>query len=142
MDAPLDNLPGYLLRRASIASMLRLHQHLAPHDLRATEASLILLIAERTGLTQSEAGRILGIKRANMAPLTAKLELRGLVKRVQLSGRSQELALTQAGTKLLAKVRAATATHEAETLARVPEALRQHVVPILEALWGHNRQGS
>ena len=66
MDDPLGYLPGYVLRRASIATMGRLHQHLGAHDLRATEASLILLIGERTGLTQSEAGRSLGIKRANM----------------------------------------------------------------------------
>ena len=44
MDDPLGYLPGYVLRRASIATMGRLHQHLGVHDLRATEASLILLI--------------------------------------------------------------------------------------------------
>ena len=138
MDDPLGYLPGYVLRRASIATMSRLHEHLSAHDLRATEASLVLLIGERAGLTQSEAGRILGIKRANMAPLTAKLEARGLLERVQLTGRSQELVLTASGKRMLAKVRTAIAMHEAETMARVPEALREHVIPILTALWGQD----
>lgn len=139
MEDPLIQLPGYVLRRASIATMARLHDHLNAHDLRATEASLILLLGERSGLTQSEAGRILGIKRANMVPLTAKLEARGFLSRRQVSGRSQELSLTDLGKQLLADVRSTLATHEGETMARVPEALRPHVVPILLALWGQDK---
>lgn len=142
MDDPLANLPGYVLRRASIATMGRLHLHLAVHDLRATEASLLLLIGDRAGLTQSEAGRVLGIKRANMAPLTAKLAARGLLQRLQRNGRSQELELTPAGKRMLGKVRAVTAAHEAETMARVPEDLRPHVIPILLALWGQDNEES
>jgi DNA-binding MarR family transcriptional regulator len=142
MIDPLSYLPGYVLRRASLATMGRLHTHLAPHGLRATEASLILLIGERSGLTQSDAGRILGIKRANMAPLTAKLELRGLVRRVQLNGRSQELALTPEGTLMLEKVRSVIDMHEAETMARLPADLRPYVIPILAAIWGPDSQES
>jgi len=138
MTDPLIHLPGYVLRRASIATMKRLNDHLSALDLRATEASLILLIGSRGGLTQSEAGRILGIKRANMAPLTAKLEARGLLARRQISGRSQELSLTPSGEQLLVDVRALIAQHEAETMARVPQELRAFVMPILLVLWGQD----
>ena len=138
MTDPLIHLPGYVLRRASIATMKRLNDHLSALDLRATEASLILLIGSRGGLTQSEAGRILGIKRANMAPLTAKLETRGLLARRQISGRSQELSLTPSGEQLLVDVRALIAQHEAETMARVPQELRAFVMPILLVLWGQD----
>ena len=136
MDDPLNQLPGYVLRRASIATMGRLHDHLAVHDLRATEASLIMLIGDREGVTQSEAGRVLGIKRANMVPLTAKLDARGILTRTQMDGRSQGLALTKSGSVILRQVRAAIAKHEDETMARVPEDLRAHVIPILTAIWG------
>lgn len=139
MDHPLGSLPGYVLRRASIATMGRLHKHLGAHDLTPTEASLLLLVGERIGLTQSEAGRILGIKRANMVPLTARLEARGLLDRLQLTGRSQELVLTKLGKRMLTDVRAAIAAHEAETMARVPENLRAHVIPVLTALWGPDK---
>ena len=138
MTDPLIHLPGYVLRRASIATMKRLNDHLSALDLRATEASLILLIGSRGGLTQSEAGRILGIKRANMAPLTAKLEARGLLARRQISGRSQELSLSPSGEQLLVDVRALIAQHEAETMARVPQELRAFVMPILLVLWGQD----
>ena len=136
MDDPLSQFPGYVLRRASIATIGRLHDHLAAHDLRATEASLIILMRDREGITQSEAGRVLGIKRANMVPLTAKLEARGFLTRTQMDGRSQGLALTKAGLAILRRVRAAIAKHEDETMARVPEDLRAHVIPILTAIWG------
>ena len=136
MDDPLNQLPGYVLRRASIATMGRLHDHLAVHDLRATEASLIMLIGDREGITQSEAGRVLGIKRANMVPLTAKLETRGILTRTQMDGRSQGLALTKSGSVILRQVRAAIAKHEDETIKRVPEELREHVIPIRTAIWG------
>lgn len=136
MDDPLSQLPGYVLRRASIATMGRLHDHLAAHDLRATEASLIMLIGDRKSITQSEAGRVLGIKRANMAPLTAKLEARSLLTRTQMDGRSQGLVLTKAGLAILLQVRSAVARHEKETIARVPEELRRYVIPILTAIWG------
>lgn len=135
MDDPLTHLPGYVLRRASIATMGRLHEHLATHNLRATEASLIMLIGSTAGLTQSDAGKLLGIKRANMAPMTAKLEARNLLARRQISGRSQELSLTQEGHQMLGNVRALITRHEDEMMAHVPKDLRAHVLPVLLALW-------
>lgn len=138
MDDPLSKLPGYVLRRASLATMGRLHDHLAAHALRATEASLIMLIGDREGITQSEAGRVLGIKRANMVPLTAKLQARGLLARTQMNGRSQGLALTTAGLAMLSHVRSTIARHEDETMKRVPVELRAHVMPILTAIWGQD----
>jgi DNA-binding MarR family transcriptional regulator len=141
MDDPLTNLPGYVLRRASIATMGRLHEHLAVHNLRATEASLILLIGSTVGLTQSDAGKLLGIKRANMTPMTAKLEARGLLARHQISGRSQELSLTPDGQKMLANVHSVITQHEDDMMSRVPEDLRAHVLPVLLALWGKDGGG-
>ena len=97
-----------------------------------------MLIGDREGITQSEAGRVLGIKRANMVPLTAKLEARDLLTRTQMDGRSQGLALTKPGLAILRQVRAAIAKHENETIKRVPEELRAHVIPILTAIWGQD----
>lgn len=136
MEDPLAELPGYILRRASIATMNRLHEHLAPLGLRATEASVMLLIGAHEGVTQSDVGRLLGIKRANMVPLTAKLEGRGLLGRKHINGRSQGLFLAEVGQALLKELRLTIARHEQDTLDRVPAHLRQHVIPILVAIWG------
>lgn len=94
---PLERLLGYKLRRASSAVMADLARGLALLDLRPSEASVLLLIGANPGVTQSELGRVLGIKRANMAPLSAALERRGLILRTRVDGRSQGLSLTPAG---------------------------------------------
>ena len=135
MPDPLRLLPGYLLRRASVATMGRLNERLATVDLRAIEASLIIIIGARPGITQSDAGRILGMQRANMAPMTAKLEQRGLLIKAQKSGRSQGLSLTDAGADLLKRVKALISDYEQELMDKVPADLRPHVVPVLRAIW-------
>ncbi len=93
----LDNHLGYQLRRASSFLMGVLAQRLAQIELTPSEASVIILIASNDRITQSEIGRILGIKRANMAPLTASLERRGLVGRQAIGGKAVGLTVTESG---------------------------------------------
>ena len=82
MSDPLATLPGYVLRRASTAALSGLNRRLAPLGLRHVDASLLLILGARPGTTQSEAGRLLDIQRANMVPIVARLETRGLVGRL------------------------------------------------------------
>jgi DNA-binding MarR family transcriptional regulator len=135
MNDPLSKLPGYLLRRASSSVAVRLAGMLTPLDLRMVDVSILLWIEANPGITQSEICRALDIQRANMAPIAARLSQRGLVERQPVDGRSQGLALTEAGLALAAEARILTNAFEAELTARVPEALRVHIVPILTALW-------
>jgi DNA-binding MarR family transcriptional regulator len=135
LNDPLANLPGYLLRRASAAALTELNERLAPFGVRHADVSLLLLIGANPGITQSQAGRVLDIQRANMVPLIARLEKRKLIERTPVDGRSQALRLVPAGRALLAKAHAEVQAHETGLLERVPEDLRPHVRPILLALW-------
>jgi hypothetical protein len=72
MKDPLDSLPGYVLRRASAATLAELNQRLRPLQLRHADVAMLILVAERPGITQSEAGRVLDIQRANMAPFVSR----------------------------------------------------------------------
>jgi DNA-binding MarR family transcriptional regulator len=135
MNDPLQSLPGYLLRRASAAVTADLSALLAPFDLRISELSVLLLIGANVGITQSALGRTLDIQRANMTPLTARMEERGLIARQQVDGRSQGLALTQSGTALAAKAQIAINAFESKLTDRVPAEHRPHLVPVLKALW-------
>jgi DNA-binding MarR family transcriptional regulator len=135
MKDPLLSLPGYLLRRASAASLAELNGRLAGLQLRHTDVSLLLLIAANPGITQSDAGRILDVQRANMVPFIARLEAQNLISRRQVDGRSQGLSLTSDGEELTNKARVVIEAYEAELLGRVPAELREHLVPILLALW-------
>ena len=139
-DDPLLSLTGYVLRRASLASQAKLGQRLAPLELRPYEATLLLLVEASPGVTQSEAGRLLDIQRANMVPVVARLVARGLIQRKPVDGRSQGLWVTRSGQSLMQKVQRIVATDEAALMRRVPEEMQQMVLPILMALWNPQSQ--
>jgi DNA-binding MarR family transcriptional regulator len=133
-DDPLSDLPGYTLRRAANALMAELAARLAPLDLRITDASVMLLIAERQGMTSSDIGKVLDIQRANMVPLLNRLEAAGLIMREPIDRKSQAIVLTPAGRERLADVRGVTMRFENDLLARIPDEHRPHFLPALQAL--------
>jgi len=135
MKDPLLKLHGYVLQRASAAAVAELNTRLAPLKLRHAGVALLMLIEACPGITQSQAGRILDIERANMVPFVARLEGRGLIGRRQVDGRSQALELTGRGRMLLRRARRVVAAHETVMLKRVPAELRPMVLPVLTALW-------
>ena len=135
MKDPLTKLCGYLLQRASAAALADLNRRLAPLGLRHAGVAMLMLIEARPGITQSQAGRILDIQRANMVPFVARLEALGVIRRRRVDGRSQALELTNRGSVLLERARRVVQTHEAMLLGRVPQELRPAVLPVLMALW-------
>jgi DNA-binding MarR family transcriptional regulator len=135
MKDPLAKLCGYLLQRASAAALADLNRRLAPLGLRHAGVAMLMLIEARPGITQSQAGRILDIQRANMVPFVARLEALGVIRRKRADGRSQALELTSRGRVLLERARRVVQAHEAVLLGRVPEELRPAVLPVLMALW-------
>ena len=135
MKDPLAKLCGYLLQRASAAALADLNRRLAPLGLRHAGVAMLMLIEARPGITQSQAGRILDIQRANMVPFVARLETLGVIRRKRVDGRSQALGLTSRGRVLLERARRVVQAHEGVLLGRVPEELRPVVLPVLMALW-------
>jgi DNA-binding MarR family transcriptional regulator len=140
MKDPLVRLAGYVLRRASAAAVAELNQRLAPLELRHADVAMLMLIEFSPGITQSEAGRVLDIQRANMVPFVARLQARAVIQRRQVDGRSQALDLTHRGRLLLARARRVVDTHEVALLGRVPQKLRPMVLPVLTALWGRGQR--
>lgn len=134
---PLEDLLGYWLRRASGVMMADLGVSLAQAELRPTEATILILIRANPGLTQSDIGRVLGIARANMAPLMGGLLKRGFIQKARVDGRSHALTLTEDG---MAKVDAAQAiihAHEARFQSRLDGAILPSMIAALRALVGN-----
>jgi len=131
---PLIHLPGYALRRAAQAMMAKLKTRLEPLDLRVVDATVLMLIADRTDLTSSEIGKLLDIQRANMVPLLNRLEAAQLVERKPIDRKSQAIVLTAQGRKCHAEVLRITGQFEHDLLARIPSEHRAHLVPALQAL--------
>jgi DNA-binding MarR family transcriptional regulator len=136
LQEPLLRLTGYVLRRASTATLAELTQRLAPLDLRPTEVALLVLLDAAPHVSHSEAAETLGLRRPNLVPIVAGLEKRSLLERKRIDFRSEGLALTEKGRTLLGKALQVIELHEEQLIERVPEKLRPMVLPILMALWG------
>lgn len=131
---PLDGYLGYQLRRASAIFMADLANSLAPFALRPTEASALMVIGANPDSTQSDVGRLLGIQRANMAPLIAGLAGRHLIERDAIDGRSQALRLSAAGHETTTAIRAAIEAHEARFLTQLTPGQRQTLIDRLRGV--------
>ncbi len=135
MRDPLPSFPGYALRRAANATAAELAGRLTDLGLRQSDVSVLILIAENSGVTASAIGRALDIQRANMVPLLNRLEELGLIEREPIDRKSRGLVLTAHGQARLAEARRVVENFEAELIARVPAEHRPHLLPALEALW-------
>lgn len=135
MRDPLPGFPGYALRRAANATAAELSARLAPHELRQSDVSVLILIAENPGVTASAIGRALDIQRANMVPLLKRLEEAGLIDRAPIDRKSRGLRLTPLGRERLVAAREVIERFEAELIERVPPEHRPHLLPALGALW-------
>jgi DNA-binding MarR family transcriptional regulator len=132
---PLEDYPGYSLRRASAVNMAKLARRFAAMDLRPTEATVLMVVDANPNITQSEIGKMLDIASANMAPLVSRLADREMVERQPIDGRSHGLVLTSNGASIAARAKRAVVTHEEELLERIPAARRKALLADLRTLW-------
>jgi len=132
---PFAGLLGYHLRRLSVLVMADFAEALAPLGLKPAEACVLYAVAAGAGLTQSDIGKMLGIARANMAPLIAGLMKRGLVERDRVDGRSQALRLSEAGEAARAAAWAANLAHEERMFGRLGGRERAVLAAELRGLW-------
>lgn len=131
---PLAGHVGFHLRRASAAVMADLAGQLAEIALRPAEASALMLIAANPGVTQSKVGRALGIQRANMAPMVARLAERGLIAGAPVDGRSTGLSLTAEGSAIAAQARSRMEQHDARFMGDIPPGERDALIARLAAV--------
>ena len=131
----LDALIGYHLRRASGLLMANLAERLATLGLRPTEASVLVVLHGRPGATQSDIGRQLSIKRANMAPLVAGLSARGLIERADPVGRSHPLRLSAAGSALAAAAAVQMTEHDSDFFGTLDRRERERLRGFFAGLW-------
>lgn len=132
---PLENLLGYQLRRASQTLMAGLTKDLSALALSVVEVSVLLVIKAHPGITQSEIGRLLDIRRANMVPLAAKLFAHRLISKESSGGRAISLTLAPQGEEVVRAARRIIARHEARILPELSEPERKQLARWLGAIW-------
>jgi DNA-binding MarR family transcriptional regulator len=132
---PLNDLPGYALRRAAVAMMTELNARLADCGLRYSDTGVLVLIGANPGISATILGQELGVQRANLTRLLTGLEQSGLIERTQLNGKSHAYRLTGKGTAAADHAQQIVATFEKDLTQRVPEKHRAHLLPALLSLW-------
>lgn len=131
---PLEPYLGYHLRRISAASMASLAISLNELDIRPSESTVILFVKANSGVRQSLIGKYLGIRRANMAPLIAGLESKGLCRKKALDGRSSGIQLTKAGINCATKIELKIKENEERCFGQLNEQERKALMKIVNSL--------
>ncbi len=119
--APLQDLIGYALRRAQGTVYADLNDALARISLRPLQYTLLLMVAENPGASQSGVCEALGIQKANCVPTMSELERRGLIIRRKSTSdaRSYELHITNKGKRILQRAGELQSLHEQRLIERI-----------------------
>lgn len=99
----------HALRLAQLAAFARSAALLSRFDLTPGQFAVLIVIDRNPGLRATDVCRVLGLQKANLAPLLRGFERRGLVARRRFARdrRTQCLQLTAGGARLLARARRA-----------------------------------
>jgi DNA-binding MarR family transcriptional regulator len=133
----LDAQIGYNLRRASALALNDFAVEMAQASLRPVTYAMLALIDERPGIRAAELCRLLGMKSANIAPLLAELDERGLIERDDHAEdrRVQELSLTEAARDAMPAWRRQVRRHEDRFLHRLTSKERATLLRLLRLIW-------
>jgi len=133
---PLVGYVGYALRRAQSVIFADLSLALAPLILRPVQFTVLLLIEQNPGTTQSCVSEALGIQKANFVATIADLEGRALIRRrkSESDARSYSLNLTAQGRALLQRAAELQSQHEARVIAQIGPEERLHLLALLNRL--------
>ena len=124
----LYDLLGFHLRLAQLTLYRDFTATVADTDMTQKQFAVLAIVAANNGPSQVDIASLLGMDRATMLALIDRLQARRLIERRRSKGdkRRQELHLTPAGKKLVVKVSARIARHDARFTDRfTPTALRK-----------------
>src|SRR5215218_7689745 len=115
----LETSLGYLLKEASSALRAAMEAVLRPLSMTVTHYSCLELLAQRSGLSNSELARGTFVTRQSMNVLLQALERDGYVTRAEAAsvGRALPTSLTPFGRQELAKATVAVRSVEVRMLA-------------------------
>jgi len=127
---------GYALRRAQGAVYADLNDGLARLELRPVQYTLLLIVADNPGISQSGCCEALGIQKANCVPSMSDLERRGFIirKKSSVDARSYELHITNKGKRILQRAGEVQTSHEQRLIERIGVEGRDQLLRLLGKL--------
>jgi DNA-binding MarR family transcriptional regulator len=132
----LSSYVGYALRRAQSAVFADFIDTLAELKLRPGQFTVLIVIDQNPGTSQSHVSEALGIQKANFVATISDLVQRGYVVRHRSAsdGRSYELELTPRGKRLLERAAELQKLHENRIAARLGARGREQLLELLARL--------
>ena len=133
---PIRDLIGYALRRAQGVVYADLNDALARISLRPLQFTLLLMVAENPGASQTSVCEALGMQKANCVPTMSELERRGLIirRKSATDARSYELHITNKGKRILQRAGELQSTHEQRLIERIGIDGRDQLLQLLGKL--------
>ena len=143
-QAAAADRPGgvaFLLVQLGFQAGRQFGERLAPLGLEQRQAGMLVRLAASEGRSQQAIAALLGINATQMVFLVDELERLGLVERRRnpADRRSHALYLTGPGRAMLARVRAASADHEASITAGLTGEEREQLLTLLRRIAAEQR---
>ncbi len=137
---PLSARPGFLIRRLHQIHLSLFAEECAAFEVTPVQYSILTAVAARPGLEQVALAQEVGVDRATMANVVARLAQRGMVRRVQCKqDRRLKLVLpTPACTRLLEQMEDAARRAHERTIEALKPRERAAFIKALTYLVGAN----
>jgi DNA-binding MarR family transcriptional regulator len=135
---PLHDAPGHLLRRCQQRAVEIFMQEIGAARLTPRQFAILVTLARRPGLTQTEMVEETGIDRSTVGDMVNRLVRRGLVRR-RKSGRDQRantLQILPAGLKLVREATPAVDRAQDRIMKPLPAAAREAFMTALRLMAG------
>lgn len=133
---PLEDYAGYHLRLAQDASFQAFAARVGTGDLRPGHFTLLTLIRENPGITQTAISQASGRDKSTLTPALRTLEEGGYIgrERIDHDRRSFRLYLTPAGEKAIARLSEHARAHDAELDRLIGPENKTEFIRILRAI--------
>lgn len=142
-DSTLRGYSGYRMKRAFNVVQSDLARVLKPFGLRMVTYSALAIIADSSGLRQSELARALDMERPNLVAIVDQLERKGWLQRnrVPSDRRAHALVLTDVGADLVRRASEAVAEHDRQAFSGLTDEELQNLhryLKVVEAKTGRS----
>jgi DNA-binding MarR family transcriptional regulator len=136
LNALLSERPGFLIRRMHQIHLALFAEECAAFEITPVQYSIMTVAGGRPDLDQVSLAQEVGVDRATMANVVARLEAKGLVRRRHAAAdkRVKLVSLTPRGARQLEKMRPAVARAHERTVAALPAAERAVFLGLLKRL--------
>jgi MarR family transcriptional regulator, lower aerobic nicotinate degradation pathway regulator len=140
----LARRPGYLIRRLHQIHLALFAEECGAFGVTPVQYSIMTVVARQPALDQGHLAEEVGVDRATLADVLARLEARGLVSRRRPGAdrRMKLVSITAAGRQLLVRMDPhARRAHERTVAALPPEARAEFVAGLLVLVEANNALG-